>query len=207
MPDPLQQMNEGRRALVQGKFHVARRLLGEVYHRRLTQPDLLPVATGRELAQLYGQADLLASLSLRTLEEIVRHAMLIRDTEEWDRQFADYRSRSIVFDDIVRRDADGQPILGDPRDEVGAAMMRVALGDLLILRELPLEDAPRLIFGARLHSCLREKDTWVIRFEPDSGVLFTDQEVVEACFPTPLDDGVKAVLDRQRRWLGQRAGQ
>jgi hypothetical protein len=187
-------IEEGRRALAQGRFRVARQLLDEV------------PGQARELDQLRRQASLLASLSPRSLEEIVRHAKLVRDPAEWSRQFDDYRGRSVLFDDAVRRDAAGEPALANYVVEAGDVPVRVALGDLLILRDLPLDDAPRLIFGARLAGCAREEGGWVVRFDPDSGVLLTDLAAVEACYPTPLDAGVKPTLERQARWLDERAG-
>ncbi|MFO0842936.1 MAG: hypothetical protein U0797_11150 [Gemmataceae bacterium] len=187
-------IEEGRRALAQGRFRVARQMLDEV------------PGQGRELARLRRQAALLASLSPRSLEEIVRHAKLVRDPDEWARQFDDYRDRSVLFDDAVRRDAAGEPVLANYVVEAGDAPVRVALGDLLVLRDLPLDDAPRLIFGARLAGCGREEGGgWVVRFDPDSGVLLTELAAVEACYPAPLDPGVKPTLERQARWLDERA--
>jgi hypothetical protein len=200
-------LDAGRRALAQGKFHVARRLLAEVAHERERQPGLLTPALHRELNQLQRQAELLSRLCLRSPADIVRHARLVRDPQEWVAQFGDdYRGRSIVFDDFVRHDEDGRPRLGFAV-EVGDEPIRMALEDLTVLRDLPLDDGLRLIFGARLAGCLREKDgIWVIRFEKDSGVLFTDAAAVEACFPFPVSEGLEETLQRQQRWLDDRAG-
>jgi hypothetical protein len=202
--NPAEVMEAGRRALAQGKFHVARALLD----RAAAQRGLRGTARHRELGQLRRQADLLARLSPRPLEGVVRHALLVRDPEEWDAQFADdYLGRTVVFDDVVRRDDEGRPRLGNYAVEVEDEPVRVALEDLAVLRDLPLEDGPRLIFGARLLRCRREEaGTWVIRFEPDSGVLLTDPAAVEACFPLLTGDGFQATLERQQRWLDERAG-
>ncbi len=74
----------------------------------------------------------------------------------------------------------------------------LALEDLRIFRNVPLDPPPRVFFGARLAKVAHEPDGWVIRFEPDSGVFFTDRDA--ACC-VPLDDELLAVLERQKKWL------
>jgi hypothetical protein len=194
-PAPPRSLEDGVTALAQGRFRVAQQILDEA------------PGHGHRLRQLRRQAALLASLSPRSLEEIVRHARLVRDPDEWERQFEDYHGRAVLFDDAVRRDAAGEPVLANHVVEAGDEPVRVALADLEVLRDLPLDDGPRLIFGARLARCGREEGGgWVVRFQPGSGVLLTDLGAVEACYPTPLDEGVKPTLQRQARWLDERAG-
>jgi DNA-directed RNA polymerase subunit RPC12/RpoP len=200
------QVEAGRSALGQGKFHLARRLLGEAVDRRDEQPGILPPAASRQLNQLHRQADLLSRLLPVSLEEIVRQGRLVRDRTEWALQMDDYRGRSVVFDDVVRRDQRGVPILATYVVEVDDEIVRLALEDLTLLRDLPLDDEPRLIFGARLHSCEREEGgEWVIRFVPDSGVLLTDPDAVAACLPGSPDRTLEQTLARQRRWLDERS--
>lgn len=200
-PDPDILFEQGSAALRQGKYHVARDLLSSALRNRAAlSPEQI-----RAVDQHYLQADLLARLLPRSLEEIVRHAMLVRDTEEWRAQFRDYRGRSVVFDDVVRRDARDRPVLANHTLDLGDLPVRLALEELKLLHDLPLENAPRVIFGARLIRCAREEGgTWVLRFDPDSTVLLTDPAAVESCWLTPLDDATRAVLDRQRRWLDER---
>lgn len=156
----------------------------------------------RALQQLHRQAHLLANLSSRSLEEIVRQAMLVRDPEEWAAYFADSRGKTVVFDDVVRLDAEGTPVLANHVIEVGDAVARLALEDVTLLRHLPLEDSPRVIFGVRLLQCGREEGgTWVLRFEAESGVLLTDQGAVETCFSLAADKELLATLEQQRRWV------
>jgi hypothetical protein len=61
-----------------------------------------------------------------------------------------------------------------------------------------------MLFGARLAGLEREErgghGLWVIRLDPDSGVLLTDEDAAGACCPRPLDDGLRAVLRRQADW-------
>lgn len=198
----LSDMERGQKALAAGKFHLACQILTKTMHRREQQPQLLSLAQHRELAQLYRQADLLACLCPRPLEEIVRHALLVRDPDEWAAQFADYRGRSVVLDDILRRDSQGHPILANHVVEVDEERIHLALEELALLRDLPLDDAPRVIFGAKLARCTREENArWVIRFEPDSGVLLTELAAAQACFPQGGDETLPSTLQRQSRWL------
>jgi hypothetical protein len=198
----LAKIEAGTRALAQGRFHRARRDLNEAVRRRDAHPGLLTRKQHRRLNRLQRQANLLARLSLLPLEEIVRQAMLVRDAEERDLQMEEHRGRSFLLDDVVRRDADGRPVLATYAAEVGDEGVRLALEDLTILRNLPLDEGPRLVFGARLLRCDREEGGgWVVRFEPDSGVLLTDAEAVEAASPVSLDPGLKETLQRQQRWL------
>jgi hypothetical protein len=194
----------GRVALSKGKFHLGRRLLEGALARRDRHPTLLTAEQSHDLNQLHRQADLLARLSNRSLEEIVRQGMLVRDPEEWAAQFADYRGRTIVFDDLFRRDADGRPVPATDVVEVGQEVIRLAIEEVELLQDLPLNDSPRLIFGARLAGCRREEGgAWVIRFEPDSGVLLTDPDSWQACASADLDDDTRRVFARQRQWLEQ----
>jgi hypothetical protein len=197
-------IQSGKRQLSQGKFRLARRTFAEAIERR--DPAALGASELRELNQLHRQADLFARLLHVPLEEVLRQAQLERDADEWTLRFDDFRGRSVIFDDTVRRDERDRPVLAGYVVESGDQSARVALEDLEILRELPLADETRLIVGGRVSACVREPGGgWVIRFEPDSGVLLTDQGAVTAGFAVPLDEGVKAVLARQQQWLDERA--
>ena len=129
----------------------------------------------------------------------------MRDPEEWAAEFAAFRGRTFLFDDVVRRDNEGRPVLGSYVVEVKGEVVRLALEDLDVLRDLPLDEGPRMLFGARLAQCDREEGgSWVIHFAPDSGVLLTDLEAAEAASPgRPLDPGLKETLQRQQQWLDE----
>jgi hypothetical protein len=200
----LKKVEAGREALEQGKFHRARTLLDEAVRERDRQRDLLSPAEHRRLNQLRRQADLLARLSPLSLQEIVRQGTLERDPKEWALAFERYRGWSFVFDDVVRRDAEGRLKLANDVVDVNGGQARLALDELAILKDLPLDDAPRLIFGARLAKCeLEEGGTWVIHFEPNSGVLLTDPEAAQAASTRSLEPGLKATLKRQQEWLDE----
>jgi hypothetical protein len=200
------QVEKGRRQMGQGKFRLARRTLDDAVRRRDRDPAALSAAQHRELNQLHRQADLLGRLLNVTLAEVVRHAQLSRDAEEWALRFEDFRGRSVIFDDAVGRDDRDRPVLAHDVVEVKDERVRMALEDLAVMHDLPLEARPRLVFGARLAGCEREPGGgWVVRFERESGVLLTDHDAVAAALTQPPDEGLKLVLARQQRWLDERA--
>jgi hypothetical protein len=205
--DVFERLSAGQQALAEGKFRLARQLLNEAVAARDRQPDRLSPAEHRNLNQLQRQADLLARLCHRSLEEILRQAAVVRDPEEWDAQFSDYRGRTVLFDDVVVRDTTGRPALAFYVVQVNDETARVALEDLTLLRDLPLDPPARLLLGARLARCGREQGgAWVVRFEPDSCVLLTDPGATSACCPDPLSGQLSRVLRRQERWLRDVAG-
>jgi hypothetical protein len=197
-------------ALAERNFHKAQNALEEVRARADRQPGLLSKEDQRRLVQLQRQSELLALLLNDSLQEIVRLASLHRDVEEWQAKFAtDYRGHSVIFEDEVSRE-DGRPVLLHYRVQVGNETARVALEDLTLLRDLPLDEPKRLLFGARLASVARETGgLWVIRFEPDSGVLLTDKDAVAACLPffskeeqsSSSGQALLDVLRTQQEWV------
>lgn len=199
--DLLARMAAAQKQLGHGQFRLADAALadlGQADLRRLAPADL------RELSHLRRQAALLAMLSLFTAADLVRQARLAPGPAEWHKQWQDHRGRSMVFDDVVRRGEDGRPALADAVQPVEDETVRLAVDDLAVLRHLPLESGRRLLFGARLHSCEREEGGgWVIRFEPDSGVLLTDAGAVGALSTRDLGPDLKDLLDRQRRWVDE----
>jgi hypothetical protein len=77
--------------------------------------------------------------------------------------------------------------LGDLR--TGQAFGRVALDDLTLFGQFSLQMPHRWILGARLKSIDREGGpAWVVRLEPDSGVLLTERAALEAELPPLRDD-------------------
>jgi hypothetical protein len=199
----LRLMESGREALAQGNVHLALRRLNDAVDLRDRRPGVLSPAQHRRLNQLQRQSDLLARLSAHSLEEVVRQAALVRHPEEWEARFAEQRDKAVVFDDVVARDDLGRPALSGYEVRVDGEKVRVALEDLALLRELPLGQPRRMLFGARLARVGREDGgEWVVRFRPDSAVLLTDPDAAGACCPLPLDEGLLETLARQERWLG-----
>jgi hypothetical protein len=194
----------GERELREGNIHRALREFQAALVQRNRSPEVLSRSEHRRLEQLYRQCDLLARLLDRSLEEIVQQALQHRHDDEWRAKFEDYRGRAVVFDDVLRPDAQGRPSLAFYAVRVGDVEVRVALEDLPLLRQLPLDPPQRWLFGARLADCRREEGgVWVVRFEPDSAVLLTDEPAAAACCPHPLEAELREVLKRQEEWLGQ----
>jgi hypothetical protein len=191
----------GQRALREGSFRLARNELSEAVALRNRTPDLLSRVEHRQLDQLHRQSDLLARLLDHSLEEILQQAMHQRDDAEWREKFEDYHGRTVLFDDVLRVTM-GRPALGTYVVRRGGVEARVALEDLTLLRQLPLDPPQRWLFGAQLASCRREEGgVWVIRFEPDSAVLLTDEGAAAACCPGPMDGELQSVLRRQEESL------
>jgi hypothetical protein len=189
---------EGEQRLRQGNVFLALKELNAALEQRNRSPRAFSREEHHRLEQLWQQTDLLARLLDQPLEEIVRQARQHRNDEEWRAKFEQYRGRTVVFDDVLRLDAQGRPVLGFYVVRSGAIEVRVALEDLILLRQLPLEPPRRWLFGARLASCRREEGgVWVIRFEPDSAVLLSDEIAAAVCCPLPLDEELLAVLKQQ----------
>jgi hypothetical protein len=194
----------GRHALAEGNFHVAARELTAAVELRDRQPDFLTAKQSRDLNQLQRQADLLARIHNLPLQDILKEAVGTPRDEEWQEHFeATHKGRTVLFDDVVRRDpATGWLVPACFEVRAGSEKAVIALDDLRILRALPLDPPPRLIFGGRLRSMAREAGgAWVIRFEPESGVLLTDPDAAAACWPVPPDRDVLRTLQRQEEWL------
>lgn len=193
---------EGERQLRQGNVFLALQNLNAVLNQRNRNSNILSREEHHRLEQLWRQTDLLARLLDQPLEEILHQATQHRNDEEWRAKFAHYRGRTVVFDDVLRRDTQDQPILGSYLVRVGEMEARVALEDLTLLRQLPLDPPRRWLFGARLADCRREAGgVWVFRFDPDSATLLSDEMAAAVCCPAPLDEELLDVLKRQSEWL------
>jgi hypothetical protein len=192
-PDSADSMAEGRKLLRDRSFRQALRVLQAAHDR---DPRNL------ELKQLYRQARLLAQQMDVSLETVIEK---LRDLPEKERpeKFRDYAGKSVLFDDVIRRDHKGEHHLTGYEVKVGGEKARVDL-DLKLLRALPLEQPRRLLFGARLAGVGRgDGGAWVIHFEPDSGVLLTDEGAALACGLPPLDAELRALLGQQAAWARQ----
>src|SRR5262245_6132375 len=186
----------GKRSLAGGTYHEAAEHFEAARLLHEKNPQAVSAAERRELSNLRRQASLLAALLSESLEEVLGHAAGVPEME-WETRFdAHYKGSAVVFDGAVSRDAPGQCHL-NYRLFVRDEPVRLVVGELKLLRSLPLADPRRLLFGARLASIRREKGAaWVVRFDPDSGVLLTDRGAASACCFQPIDAELEAVL----RW-------
>jgi hypothetical protein len=187
-----------KQALAAGNYYSAFRDTDTAKELSDRHPDALTRDERRELVQLWRQSDLLAHLLDVSLQEIVRQASLAPE-DDWGPRFRElYQGRAVLFDDRLRYDVVGRPALHTYEVRLGDERVRLAVDELKVLRHLPLDPPPRVLFGARLAKVGREQGAWVVRFDPDSGVLFTDPD---AALCVPADDELRAVLERQAEWL------
>jgi hypothetical protein len=187
-----------RRALTEGKYHQAFKDADAAKELSDRNPNALTRDGRRDLAQLWRQSDLLARLLDAPLQEIVKQASLAPE-DDWQPRFRElYQGRAVIFDDLLRYDVVGRPALNTYEVRLGDEKVRLAVDDLKVLRHLPLDPPPRVLFGARLAKVGREQSAWVVRFDPDSGVLITDSEAAPG---VPVDDDLRQVLGRQTEWL------
>ena len=192
-------------ALQSGRLHLAAEEFAKARQLALQRPDALSPAELRSLSQKLRETSLLADLLSESLDEILERAARLPE-EEWKAQFAKrYRgpgsANAVVFDAEVRQIGPGRYRL-DWELSAGDEPARVEIDELRMLEDLTLQEPRRLLFGARLGSIQREQNgVWVIRFEPLSGVLFTDPRAVSVRYPGPLDDELKHLLEQQRKWV------
>ena len=197
------QLEAARQALREGSFHKAMEAMTAATRARDRRPDALTPEEDRQLEQLRRQVQLLDDLLSIPLQELLRQANSVQREDEWQRHFErDYRGRSVLFDDEVGLDADGRAVLRFYEVRVGEETARVTVSDLTLLAKFPLQPPQRLLFGGRLASFARAEDgVWEIGFEPQSGVLLTDEDVLAAWRPPLVDAELREVLNRQAQWL------
>jgi hypothetical protein len=165
--------------------------------RRLGNPSAVEQ---RRLNRLHRQASLLADLLAETPAAIVRQSIGLPEAD-WQEIFRQrYAGRAIVLDDAISRNTAGQyqyafhiVVLNNEA--------RIDLAQLRVLRDLPLFQPQRMLIGMRLAGMRREPaGGWTILLDPDSGVLFTDVEML-AGLSIPVDAELREVLKRQQVWL------
>jgi hypothetical protein len=206
-------MQAARQALADGKYQLALRTLDAALADRDRQPEALAPVQHRHLNQLHRQADLLARLSILSLEEIARRASRVRDPAERRAEFDfHHRGKSVVFDSFIGADPRGRPVLRGYKVRIEDEPVRIALEELNLFQGRLLEPPRRFLFGGRLAECeLEEGGTWVIRFEPGSGVLLTDAGAVKALLPGPWAQEqerkeFEELLQGQQAWVDKLSG-
>ena len=203
-PDVQAHLSASEHALEAGRLHAAAQELTKARQLALQWPDALSPAELRVLNQQLRETSLLADLLSESLEEILERAAHLPE-EEWKAQFEKrYRgpqaANAVVFDAEVQQIGLRRYRL-DWELFAGQEPARVEIDELQMFEGLPLQEPRRLLFGARLGSIQREQNgVWVVRFEPHSGVLLTDPRAVSIRYPGPVDDEIKNLLERQRRW-------
>lgn len=183
----LQTIEAGRGELDRGATHLAREILDRAVAQRDADPALLSEAEHRALNQVQREAALLTDLAPVSLLAMLDQAEKAASLAAWQARFrADYQGRAVLFDDVFRLDRE-RKVHGRRLDDLktGQAFGRVALDDLALVGQLPLQVPQRWLIGARLKSIEREGGpAWVVRLEPDSGVLLTERAPLEAEVPS-----------------------
>ncbi len=199
-------LDDARKRIGLGHFRLALEKLQAAQGLCEQQPDACSPAQRRQLVQLTRQAELMVDRLAEPLEEVLRHAAGIQQTE-WQADFRHrYRHKAVLFDVTIRP-------AGEDRYEVVYLLpvheewAHLEVNDLALLRRLQIQEPQRVLFGARLASISREpKRGWVVRLEADSGVLLTAAEVAIVCpYPpaSPTEEEVRAVLQRQAEWAAR----
>jgi hypothetical protein len=195
-----QRLDLARKHVNAGSFRLAADEMVKLHIVWQAQPGLTSSQESQEMLQLEQEAQALADLSGNSLEEILDRAASIGEAE-WLADFSHrFEGEAILFDLEVRGVggkhfehayllwARGEPAVLD-------------LDDLeLLAKKLPLQP-PRTIFLARLASVRREAQRgWVIRLQPNSGVLLTEPGAARMCCPALAGAEVEALLQGQRAW-------
>jgi hypothetical protein len=190
--------------VARGSTHLARELLERAIQLRDAAPDQLTEAEHRELNQTQRQVALLTDLAPGGLTAMLEQAERAPTSQAWQARFrAEYLGRGVILDDVLRRPRN-QTILGRVLSDLrqGPAFGRVVLDEVQLLQELPLQEPQRWIVGARVKSVDREgRAVWVIRLEPDSGVLFTEPALLPTEMPTLREDPEWPMVQQRQRAL------
>lgn len=182
-----------------GSYHVAAEEMKAAYDLWRRFPRALPDDRARLLRRRARQAALVADLSPESLGEIVRHAAGL-DAREWQIVFdRRYRNKGVILDAQVTRLSGGRYAVDYQLDDDGLAG-EWDFEELALVKALNLAKAERLILGLRLAAVERiGRDRWVVRPQPDGGVLFTEP-LLFAQLSVPVDDALRERLRTQAEW-------
>jgi hypothetical protein len=156
------------------------------------------------LRQKIRQADLVTNRLRESLNDLLMNDWKNVRDDDLQTLFAQRRGKAVVFDILVFRDKSARY---EYERHLGFDLPRLELGGLPGLTELPLRQKQRVIFGARLASLKCDRalpvdhvQRWTVGFEPDSFALVTDERISKA-MGLVVDEGLRAVLERQRGWV------
>lgn len=189
-----------RAALSRGDIEEALQSLATARNVYERQREVVPASRGRRLVQLYREVDLLASRLPKPFELTLQRWKML-EPEELEKVFADARDTAVFFDLVLLRDGAGQYHY---ERRLGPELPTLELHELKLLNRLPLQNArERVVFGAKLAGLRRDaQDRFVVSFDPDSGVLVTEEDVASVVVP-PLEENLRAVLQRQADWANE----
>jgi len=193
----------GRKLFDQGQFHEAVRQFDEARALFEKHPDSLSSADRKHLFQVHREAQIFVDLLSEPVEEILNQAAAEPDDREWQAVFSErYVGKSLIFLAGVHRDSSHQWVL-DYEVIVREKHARIDWENLQLLRGLPLNESHRILIGVRLANVEPEPGrTWVVRLQPDSGVLLTDGDALAKVYSQP-PEGIEEVLRRQAAWVAE----
>jgi hypothetical protein len=204
-PDQLhQRLAAGLRALDEGNFDFAAQELEAAKTLRERLPGVLSPDDSRKLTVFHREAVLLADLLTEPLEDVLRHLDGQPDQAVQSTFSRRYQRKGVVFYAKVRRDAAGRYEM-DYRLFGARQEARLELADLKLFERLPLQDRRQLLFGVRLAGIQREPNgVWVLKLDPESGVLITHPGAAAACCFQPPDlDVFQETLQQQAAWVAE----
>ena len=189
---------EGIEALDRGEFDKARMILS----RAREGVDSLggEIEGADAIRQAAAEADLIANLVPKTLEDILDEAARYPDADDWPGHFRSmYKGRSIVVDSTVRREGRAGGLADKPADldyrvlsrgPGGPRVARISLQGVVLFENLNLRAGDRVVFGARLESLSPEGDGsgWVFTLEPNSAGVMTHLKALSALGFTDSED-------------------
>lgn len=199
-PNVADALAKGQKLLAEGQFRLAYQTL---HSQGDAQSLPLSAQQRRTWRQTLRQASLLADLAPESLEEILRHAAGMRP-EEWQADFDNrYLGRAVVWDDEFGRLAQGGWVCKTYEVKQGADAVQLAFNDVKLLQRLEPFAGQRFVIGVRYASIKLEPPgpRWVVRFDPDSGVLLTDPGAAATQSAALAGPEGEQHLRRQAEWL------
>jgi hypothetical protein len=195
---------EGLSALDEGRFDTASQLLSEARRAVDELGDSFEGASA--IRQGAREAEVIVRLAPGSLESMLDEAARSADARAWAETFDRlYKGRTVLIDAEVTAAPDGQ---GSGRFELdykilppgeGEAPRTIGLIDTAGFKLIE-ERSPRVgdhvVFGATLASFRYDLDreVWLVRFEPDSGVPITHYKALQALrpgWPSDADEAPK----------------
>lgn len=196
----------GNKNLQNGSFELAVENLKKAEALDHRVPNVLSRLNRAQMKLSLQQAELFADLIQQPLEGLIREAQN-RSPEEWKARFQKYRNGSVLWYDVIEPLGKGRFRLQNHRILVGEKNLKLARVELPLelLTQLELEQPRPMIVGARLESIAQEEGgQWVIRFQPQSAVLMTDEKALHSYGFVPADqEGLREVLRWQREQMEQ----
>jgi len=187
--------DDAEQALKEGDLDLAADHLSEAQRLLTLDANSLDAAGRKAFLNRSRQVLILADLTTESLPELL-HPLPDTSDRVWDRQFTrHYGGRSILIDGTIRRDGAGSYHM-DLEFETTMGPIRLMWESVRLLNELPLETPTRLLIGVRMSRAkCNANRRWTIEFQPESGVLVTDADLLRFT-SLPPDEELKLAQKR-----------